>query len=452
MSTETDSSDASAPKQLSIQDAVSFASNLHRNGHLKDARTLYSRVLELEPEHPDALHFMGVLEHQQGRNEAALRLMRRSVELVPQHAGFHTNLGNLLFDGARFEEAEREYREALSLSPERPEVLNNLGVLCKGQNRLDEAEQHFLQAIDLSPDFIDARNNLSRLYVRMGRTEDSIAQAMEAMKRDPGNASTREVLAYAYARAGQLDDAIGIYRDWLEDEPDNPKALHHLAACTGQDVPERASDAYIQSVFDSFSHSFDAKLAVLEYQAPKLIVDKTVAYLGLEPAARLDILDAGCGTGLCGPLLAPYAKRLTGVDLSQGMLVKARERTLYDALHHAELTDFIRRRPAEFDLIVSADTLVYFGEIGPVLEAASSSLRPGGHLGFSVEALEGTSDDYRLQPNGRYAHSKTYLERTLLERGFDLRAMDRETLRLEGGTQVMGWVVIAQRSHRIANQ
>ena len=53
---------------------------------------------------------------------------------------------------------------------------------------------------------------------------------------------------------------------------------------------------------------------------------------GLEPSKQLDVLDAGCGTGLCGPLLAPYARRLIGVDLSEGMLALAKEKHVYDAL------------------------------------------------------------------------------------------------------------------------
>ena len=62
----------------------------------------------------------------------------------------------------------------------------------------------------------------------------------------------------------------------------------------------RASDAYIQKVFDSFATSFEAKLAMLHYQAPMLIA-AALADSGVVKA-KVEILDAGCGTGLCGPL------------------------------------------------------------------------------------------------------------------------------------------------------
>ncbi len=209
--------------------------------------------------------------------------------------------------------------------------------------------------------------------------------------------------------------AAKLYRDWLEDEPDHPKARHYLAACTGQGIPPRASDAYIQSVFDTFADSFDSKLAMLDYRAPTLVTAAVVTGLG-DAAAKLEVLDAGCGTGLCAPLIKPYANRLTGVDLSSGMLAKARGINLYDELHQAELTAFMRQHTARYDLIISADTLVYFGELDEVLRAAAQSLRPGGYLCFTLEALgKDESVDYRLQHHGRYAHAESYARAMLTQ-------------------------------------
>src|SRR4029450_3384975 len=106
----------------------------------------------------------------------------------------------------------------------------------------------------------------------------------------------------------------------------------------------RASDAYIEKTFDSFAASFDSKLAKLSYRAPELITEM-LKRPGLPPSKSLDILDAGCGTGLCGPLLAPYARRLVGVDLSERMLAQARTRGVYDELVKGELTAYLRNSP-----------------------------------------------------------------------------------------------------------
>ena len=122
----------------------------------------------------------------------------------------------------------------------------------------------------------------------------------------------------------------------------------------------------------------------------------------------LDVLDAGCGTGLCGPLIARYARRLVGVDLSAPMLAQARARNVYDELVKCELTAYLGDSTGAFDVIVSADTLVYFGLLEDVIAASANALRPGGRLIFTVEELIGAGSDagYSISLTGRYRHTR----------------------------------------------
>ena len=85
---------------------------------------------------------------------------------------------------------------------------------------------------------------------------------------------------------------------------------------------------------------FEQALERLDYRAPQLVSTAMAEELP-KPSASLDILDAGCGTGLCGPRVRPYARRLVGVDLSSAMLDKARAAGAYDELVDAELTAFM---------------------------------------------------------------------------------------------------------------
>ena len=147
----------------------------------------------------------------------------------------------------------------------------------------------------------------------------------------PRHREARKLLALAHCTLGEIPEAVRIFEEWLAEEPGDPIALHMLAACTGRDVPPRASDAFVEKTFDSFAASFESKLERLSYRAPALVA-AMLEDSGLEPPKQLDVLDAGCGTGLCGPLVAPYARRLMGVDLSAGMLEHAREKSVYDEL------------------------------------------------------------------------------------------------------------------------
>jgi len=106
----------------------------------------------------------------------------------------------------------------------------------------------------------------------------------------------------------------------------------------------------------------------------------------------------------------------------------------------------LRTKEAAHDLIVSADTLVYFGALESVLGAASQALRPGGLLLFTVEAADEPPDDgYRLNAHGRYSHSKEYLERVIPGAGLTLASLRSGVLRKEGGHPANGWMAIARR-------
>ena len=202
--------------------------------------------------------------------------------------------------------------------------------------------------------------------------------------------------------------------EWLTEELENPIARHMLAACTGRDVPNRASNGFIEATFDTFASSFESKLERLSYRAPALVA-AMLDDAGVQPSHYLDVLDAGCGTGLCGAILAPFAHRLVGVDLSEGMLAHAKAKNVYHELVKAELTEYLGGHSEALDLIVSADTLVYFGDLKGVIAALAGALRPNGLMIFTLEHAVGDrcSINYCLELHGRYSHAQAYVKRLL---------------------------------------
>ena len=423
---------------------LSRAIRRHRAGDLHAAEAAYTARLRQRADDPDALHYLGVLRHQQQRSDEAIALITRALDVAPGYVDAWNNLGNVCKQSGRLEQAEHAYRRALALDAAHAGAWNNLGVVLAATRRAKEALAALQEAIRLAPTMTDAYFNLGGAYRSCGTLQHAIGAYCRVLELDPEHARAHEMLGRALYLGGEHAAAASIFRSWAEVEPDNPVPAHMLAACSGENVPARASDAYVRATFDAFADSFDEMLlSRLDYDAPQLLVTALAQILC--DGAVYDVLDAGCGTGLCGPLLKAHARSMTGVDLSPRMLARARARGVYDALVEAELVGFLRAHRGAFDVVASADTLCYFGDLAPAVDAAAVALRPGGWLGFTVER-NADVDDYRINPHGRYSHARDYVVQLLAAARFTAISVTGAVLRREAGTPVEGFVVRAQRA------
>lgn len=435
----------------------------HRQGNLLEAQSCGEHVLRSRPNHPDALNFLGILQQEWGQSTQAEQLFRRAIRAAPGHASAYTNLGNVLIAQQRHEEAIATYRQAIIFKPDEVEACANLGASLKMLGRLPEALEVYRSASERLPGNPEIHYRLGVLLAELERTEEARAALRVTLQADGTHRGAlmlmgtvlhrlgereeaRAVLSDAVFQLGGTENALALLQHWVRLMPDDPVARHRLTAWFGEDAPTRASDAYVTDLFDRYADQFDRHLQRLGYRAPALILERLAGVLG-EGGGQFDVLDAGCGTGLCAPLLRPYARHLTGVDLSSRMVDKARERGGYDELAVAELTAFLSERSQVYDLIVSADTLVYFGDLAPLCAAVASALRPGGWLAFTVERAEpdAAPEGHRLNKSGRYSHAADYLSRTLTAAGLSEPAVTEVTLRQEGDQPVFGYAVLARK-------
>jgi predicted TPR repeat methyltransferase len=412
LSSEPQADGGGVPQEMSIPDAIKYSLDLIKDRRFEAAEELYRRILAVAPACPEAWHFRGMLAVQMGRIAEGEELIRKAVEIQPDYADAHNNLGNVLQVLQRYEEAIGFYE----------------------------------LAIMFRPTFADAHYNLGRAHDGMQRAEEAVTAYRQALLLGHFHPDVHRHLGWALYGMGRVSEAADIFARWLTIEPGSEVARHMLAACSGKEVPARASDGCVQSIFDRFADSFDEVLHSLKYEAPGLVANMIIAQLP-PPAGDLDVLDAGCGTGLCAAGLRPYARRLVGVDLSPEMLKRAVARKAYDHLVEGELVAFLQGEEAAFDLVASADTLVYFGDLAPFAAAAARALRPGGRLVFTVERAEDAEvpDGYRINPHGRYSHTEAYLRATLGAAGLTVDAIERADLRLERHVPVGGFVVASRR-------
>ena len=275
-----------------------------------------------------------------------------------------------------------------------------------------------------------------------GDTGLAAACLENAVRQDPADLEAYRALGRILRFSGRPDEAATWYRRCLEIAPADAVATMGLAALGQGPVPERLPNDVVLYVFDRNAESYEANMRGLGYNAPEVLLGLLRAEGGAEDGS-LDVLDLGCGSGWCGPLFRPFARRLVGVDLSPRMLAIAAGKHVYDDLIQAEILEYLARTAGSIDVVVAANVLVYFGDLASLAEGIARVLRPGGRFLFDVEKGEGPEPGFNV--SGRYTHSLAVLESALLPRGFTFSRVDETVMRTELGAPVAGFSCMVRR-------
>lgn len=451
---------------------------LEAQDSLNAAILQYRAILAMDPIHGESHARLGGLLGRTGKADDAMAHCRQAIAVNPNHTEALCTLGSLLYQKGEDKEAATCLEKTLAIRPDWAAALHNYALVLRRLGLLERAVAILSGAVELRRDHAGTRANLAGALRELGRLDDARAQAERATKlapsepagwtelglirnlqglpegaaaaferaitADPNCADSHWCLAEARRVLGENNRAATHYRRCLDLDPtDRHGAALGLAQVGGAPTPDRAPDAYVRQLFDDYADKFDASLVdKLGYRAPSLLGDALDR--GLTVKSGLDVLDIGCGTGLAALTLRPLASRLDGVDLSPAMVEKAKLRGLYDALAVGELGATLTSRPASYDLVVAADVLVYFGDLGPVMEAAAAALRPNGVFAFTVERAEDCGS-YLLGAKNRYAHATGYVEIKAAEAGFLVILLEHAVTRCDGGMDVPGLVVVLQK-------
>jgi tetratricopeptide (TPR) repeat protein len=253
------------PNQVDVM--VQQALVLHQRGQIGDAESLCRQVLAAEPDHPDALHLLGLATFQGGNPSQAVELIRKAASLRPRNWTFQGNLANILFQLGNYAEAMAAYRQAAMLDPDEPQfpmgIANchacggnhreaeaqlralvqrfpryalawfNLANSVRDQGRPEEAANLYCRAIQLDPGIVDAYVNLGNALRSMNRPEDAKRAFSDALNIRPGYVLARVNLASVLIYLGRYAEAEEICRKITRDEPGFAQARTYLGVALG---------------------------------------------------------------------------------------------------------------------------------------------------------------------------------------------------------------------------
>ena len=404
---------------------------------------LYRQLLAQDPDRADAHYNLANALKSNGQLAQAIDAYHMAIATKPDYIEAWGNLGIAFHEARNLTSAVFAFNAVIKLTPNDPLAHNALANALRDQGHYQAALDSYQRALALRPNYAIAHNNLGKLLHDLGRIPQAIEHYHLAINADPDRSEPYQNLGIAYEKLNQTQQAIDMYRKALARGVAAPEAHYHMAALTGTDVPDAAPTAHILQLFNHFADTFDERLTKLHYQAPQLLLNAlTVALASCQ--CSLDIIDLGCGTGLCAPLLKPFAKTLLGVDLSPNMIEKARQRNLYTTLITADILSALHNHPNSFDLAIAADVLIYFGNLAPLFTAIHTALRPNALFAFSIESNPDPTD-FTLRPTRRYAHSEPYLRRLAAQHHFDILSLTPGTLREESTHPVPGLIAILRR-------
>jgi predicted TPR repeat methyltransferase len=377
-----------------------------------------------------------------GELDAAIAAYRRAIALKGDFANAHFSLGNALGSKGLLEESITALRRALALDPGLRAAYVSLGLALRMVGRIDEAVAVYQQAIAVHPDAVECYCGLGDALIKKGLLQEAADVYRQAIAHDSNSAAAHRGLAGALEIQGDIPALIEALKAARAVAADPANHDFELAAFGVGDTPPAPPHSHIVSLFNEFAESFDRQLQKLQYIAPQLLFD---AVRGLHPQLPMDIIDLGCGTGMCGELFRPMARKLVGVDLAPKMIEKSRQRGVYEELKEQDITVALQESPGQFDLIVAADLFIYIGYLDKVFQAAATALRPGGLLAFSIESAD--SGDYVLRRSRRYAQSADYIRRLASQFRFKEASIAGAILRTEGDLPVEGKIIVLQSAN-----
>ena len=254
---------------MTLRTVLSQAIHYHQEGRLTAADNLYSKILKINPNHPDALHLSGLIAHQSGKHPTAADLIRRAIEIDPNQAVFYCNLGNVMVSLGNSMEAIMSFQKAIALNPELVEAQYNLGNVFVKENKLEKAISCFRRTVDLKPDFPEAHHNLGIVLCKMNKFDEAIACLLDALRQKPNFPDAYRTLADVLKDQNRPVQAIGFYEKAIALKPDYVEAYVNK----GNVFSEQGR---LREAADSYQHALRINSASMDAYANlgKVLVDQ----------------------------------------------------------------------------------------------------------------------------------------------------------------------------------
>jgi Flp pilus assembly protein TadD len=215
---------------LSVPQALEMAWQFFQANQLPQAEQLFRQILQVDPNQVDALHLLGIISLQTGRDSLALYYLQAALRLRPDFPEAHNNLGMALQGQGKFAEAVLCHLEAVRLRPDFGEAHSNLGRAFLLQGKLAEAVASFQEAVRLRPDYPELHQNLASALQQQGKLAEAAASWEQAIHLKPYSPEAHFNLGMVLHLLGKMAEAVSHFEEALRLKPDFAEAHNNLAS------------------------------------------------------------------------------------------------------------------------------------------------------------------------------------------------------------------------------
>jgi len=438
------------------------------------AEKILSLTIEKFNNYPPAFNNLGTVYFLQGKNNEAINAYKKALEIYPQYVDAYYNLALTLSKSNLLSEAKENYKKLLNIDPTHFAAQFHLACLLMQQQNYKDAAEEFLKIELANPHHFETQTNIATCFLKQGKLEKSKEHYQKAFELDETDTQILFNLGVINTQLGNLDSAIQSYQKAiaimpksfeihnnlgvaflakrhntlalkhfekaLEIDPTNKAIKYTIEILSQNKTLLKAPDDYIKSLFDSYADHYDTHLlSALDYTLPNTFLD----ILKNKIKKNLNILDLGCGTGLCGEKFKPFAKNLVGVDLSPKMLEFASQKQIYDSLIPSDLESFLQDNLEKFDLIILGDVLVYTGDIDNIFKLLNLSLAKGGLVIFNTEITNAAN--FEMNQSGRFSHKQSYIESLAQNHNLKIKLYKETITRMQNNEPCHGHLHVLEK-------
>ena len=216
-----------ATEFIDIASLLKKALAFHKAGLLVEAEQLYRKILQLQPDHFDSLHLLGVVYHNRGQHAEAVRQIDSALKINPNFAAAHNNCGNAFKELKQFDEALACYAKAIALDPNFADALNNRGVVLYERKRFEEALNAYDKAIRAKPDYAEAFNNRGNALKELKRFDEALKSYDRAIALKPNFSEAFNNRGGALKELQRVSEALESYNKAITLRPDDANAFNN---------------------------------------------------------------------------------------------------------------------------------------------------------------------------------------------------------------------------------